>query len=119
MYVRSSDLDDALGFLAGGGVRVIAGGTDVYPGAGERPLQGDFVDVSNISALRGVRVDGDSVRIGATTTWIEIAQADLPPAFEALKVAARDVGAVHIKIAARSPAISAMRRPPPMERRPC
>jgi CO/xanthine dehydrogenase FAD-binding subunit len=97
MYVRPSDLDDALGFLAGGGVRVIAGGTDVYPGAGERPLQGDFVDVSNISALRGVRVDGDSVRIGATTTWSEIAQADLPPAFEALKVAARDVGAVQIQ----------------------
>src|ERR1700722_12279719 len=97
MYARPSNLDDALGLLAESGTRVIAGGTDVYPGAGERPLQADYVDVSDISALRGVSVDGACVRIGATTTWSDIARADLPPAFEALKVAARDVGAVQIQ----------------------
>jgi CO/xanthine dehydrogenase FAD-binding subunit len=37
------------------------------------------------------------VRIGATTTWSDIARTDLPPAFDALKVAARDVGAVQIQ----------------------
>jgi CO/xanthine dehydrogenase FAD-binding subunit len=37
------------------------------------------------------------VRIGAATTWSDIARADLPPAFDALKVAARDVGAVQIQ----------------------
>ena len=97
MYARPSDLEDALGLLAESSARVIAGGTDVYPGAGERPLQADYVDVSNISALRGVSMDGARVRIGATTTWSEIARADLPPAFDALKVAARDVGAVQIQ----------------------
>ncbi len=97
MYARPSDLDDALGLLAESGARVIAGGTDLYPAAGERPLQGGFVDVSNIPALRGVRFDGDSIRIGAATTWSDIARADLPPAFDALKVAARDVGAVQIQ----------------------
>jgi CO/xanthine dehydrogenase FAD-binding subunit len=97
MYARPSNLDDALGLLAESGARVIAGGTDVYPGAGERPLQGSRVDVSNISWLRGVRFDSDSVRIGAATTWSDIARADLPPAFDALKVAARDVGAVQIQ----------------------
>ena len=97
MYARPSNLDDALGLLAESGARVIAGGTDVYPGAGERPLQADYVDVSNISALRGVSVDGACVRIGAATTWSDIARADLPPAFDALKVAARDVGAVQIQ----------------------
>src|SRR5208337_92726 len=71
--------------------------TDIYPGAGERPLQGDYVDVSNISALRGARVEVDAVRIGGTTTWSDIARADLPPAFDALKVAARDVGAAQIQ----------------------
>ncbi len=40
MYARPSNLDDALGLLAESGARVIAGGTDIYPGAGERPLQG-------------------------------------------------------------------------------
>src|SRR3984885_4354158 len=97
MYVRPSDLDDALGLLADGGARVIAGATDIFPGAGEHPLHGDYVDLSNISALRGVCFDSASVRIGATTTWSDIARADLPPAFDALKVAARDVGAVQIQ----------------------
>jgi CO/xanthine dehydrogenase FAD-binding subunit len=97
MYARPSNLDDALGLLADNGARVIAGGTDLYPGAGERPLQGGYVDVSSISTLRGVRFDSDSVRIGATTTWSDIARTDLPPAFDALKVAARDVGAVQIQ----------------------
>jgi CO/xanthine dehydrogenase FAD-binding subunit len=97
MYARPSSLDDALGLLAESGARIIAGGTDVYPGAGERPLQADYVDVSNISALRGVSVDGARVRIGAATTWSDIARADLPAAFDALKVAARDVGAIQIQ----------------------
>src|ERR1700722_4997220 len=97
MYARPSKLDDALGLLAKSGARIIAGGTDVYPGAGEGSLQADYVDVSNISALRGVSVDVACVRIGAATTWSDIARADLPPSFDALKVAARDVGAVQIQ----------------------
>ncbi len=97
MYARPSQLDGALRLLAERNARIIAGATDVYPGAGERPLQGDYVDVSNISALRGVRLEDTGVRIGATTTWSEIARADLPSAFDALKVAARDVGGAQIQ----------------------
>ena len=97
MYARPSDLDAALGLLAEGGARVVAGATDIFPSAGELPLHGDYVDVSSISALRGVCFDSTSVRIGATTTWSDIARTDLPPAFDALKVAARDVGAAQIQ----------------------
>src|ERR1700729_236482 len=97
MYARPSHLQNALGLLAESSARVIAGATDIYPGAGERPLQGDYVDVSKISALRGVTFDSASVRIGATTTWTDIARADLPPAFDALKVPAQDIGAVQIQ----------------------
>src|SRR5271154_4757683 len=96
MYTRPSNLDDALGLLAEG-ARVMAGATDIFPGAGESPLRGDYVDVTNIAALRGVRLQGNAVRIGATTTWSDIVAADLPPAFDALKAAARDVGAVQIQ----------------------
>src|SRR5271155_4107968 len=96
MYTRPSDLDDALGLLAEG-ARVLAGATDIFPGAGESPLRGDYVDVTNIAALRGARLQGNAVRIGATTTWTDITRADLPPAFDALKVAARDIGAVQIQ----------------------
>src|SRR6202789_1278367 len=96
MYTRPSNLDDALGLLAEG-ARVMAGATDIFPGAGESPLRGDYVDVTNIAALRGVRLQANAVRIGATTTWSDIVAADLPPAFDALKAAARDVGAVQIQ----------------------
>lgn len=97
MYARPSDLDHALGLLAGGDARVIAGATDIFPSAGERPLDGAYVDVSNVSGLRGARLEGNAVRIGASTTWSQIAMTDLPPAFDALKVAARDIGAVQIQ----------------------
>jgi len=97
MYARPTDLDDALDLLANGGARVIAGATDIFPNAGERPLAGDLVDLTNIAALRGVSVLDGTVRIGATTTWSEIGRANLPPAFDALKVAARDVGAAQIQ----------------------
>ena len=97
MYARPSDLDEALGLLAEGGARVMAGATDIFPAVGERPLQGSYVDVSNIPSLRGVRVDQECVRIGAAATWTEIANANLPAAFDALKTAAREIGAVQIQ----------------------
>src|ERR1700678_2021046 len=96
MYARPANLDDALGLFARG-PRVLRGSTDIFPGAGESPLRGNCVDVTNIATLRGVRLQGNAVRIGATTTWSDIVAADLPPAFDALKVAARDVGAVQIQ----------------------
>jgi CO/xanthine dehydrogenase FAD-binding subunit len=37
------------------------------------------------------------LRFGAATTWSEIARAELPPAFDALKAAAREVGALQIQ----------------------
>lgn len=97
MYARPSDLTEALGRLAEGSARVMAGATDIYPAAGERPLEGDFVDVSSLAALRGVGFDRDEIRIGAATTWSEIVAADLPPAFGALKAAAREIGAAQIQ----------------------
>ena len=96
MYVRPADLDEALGWLAGG-ARVLAGATDIFPAAGERPLSGDYVDLSNMASLRGVRIDGNAVRIGAAATWTGIMEAELPPAFGALRVAAREIGAVQIQ----------------------
>jgi CO/xanthine dehydrogenase FAD-binding subunit len=96
LYVRPADLDEALGWLAGG-ARVIAGATDIFPAAGERPLSGDYVDLSNMAALRGIRLDGDAIRIGAAATWTDVVKAELPPAFDALNTAAREIGAVQIQ----------------------
>jgi CO/xanthine dehydrogenase FAD-binding subunit len=77
--------------------RILAGGTDVFPAAGERPLTGRIVDISRVAGLRGVATVGDEIRIGALTTWTDLVGADLPPAFGALRAAAREIGAVQIQ----------------------
>ncbi len=96
MYFSPVVLDDALQALANG-ARVMAGATDLLPANGEKPLQGDFVDVGRIAALRGISFDGDFIRIGGAATWSEITRAQLPPAFSALREAAREIGAVQIQ----------------------
>ena len=85
MYARPARLDQALGLLSDGGARVMAGMTDLLPAAGESPLQGRFVDVSDLSELRGIALADGAHRLGGATTWSEIARADLPPAFGALQ----------------------------------
>jgi CO/xanthine dehydrogenase FAD-binding subunit len=97
VYARPAELADALRLLAEPEARVLAGGTDIFPAAGERPLSGPFVDVTAIDALHGVSVAKDWTRIGAATTWTDLVKADLSPAFDALKAAAREVGGVQIQ----------------------
>jgi CO/xanthine dehydrogenase FAD-binding subunit len=76
---------------------VIAGGTDVYPARVGRAIAEDVLDVSGIAELRGIAEDGSGWRIGATTTWAAIAAAPLPPAFDGLRLAAREVGGIQIQ----------------------
>jgi CO/xanthine dehydrogenase FAD-binding subunit len=96
-YFRPTTLDDALIALADGPWTPIAGCTDVYPAHVGRQVRGRVLDLTGIVDLRGIRADGDHVRIGALTTWIEIAEAGLPPAFDALRQAARQIGGVQIQ----------------------
>lgn len=94
-YVRPETLDEALGLLAGGGYRVLAGGTDLYPAAG-RELAGPALDVTGVAGLEGITL-GDRLRIGAATPWAAIAGAALPPALKALQDAALQVGGRQIQ----------------------
>ena len=96
-YLAATDLQEALAAAADGGMSVIAGGTDWFPAQGTRPFTGDMLDISRIAALRGVTREGEGWRIGATTTWTDILEADLPPAFDGLKLAAREVGSIQIQ----------------------
>ena len=96
MFLRPTTLHDATHALAAGG-QVLAGGTDFFPALGSRPASGTIIDVSRISELRGIRVASDYVRIGGATTWSEIASAPLPRCFDALRSAAREVGAVQVQ----------------------
>lgn len=93
---RPKTLEDALSLLAGGGV-VLAGGTDVYPGLRDAAPPRRMIDVTGIAGLRGIAPDDGAWRIGAATTWTDVIRADLPPAFDGLKLAAREVGSVQIQ----------------------
>jgi CO/xanthine dehydrogenase FAD-binding subunit len=96
-YRHPDTMAEALALLAMGDWTVLAGGTDFYPGLRDRPPSGPILDITGIDGLRGIREDAQCWRIGAMTTWSDIIAADLPPAFDALKQAARDVGSVQIQ----------------------
>ena len=100
MYLRPTDLDAALNALKGGRLAVLAGGTDFYPAQVGRPLPDDILDITALSALRGVREEASGFRIGALTTWSELLATPLPAWFNGLTLAAREVGGRQVQNAA-------------------
>jgi CO/xanthine dehydrogenase FAD-binding subunit len=96
-YARPARLDDALKVLARGNPTILAGGTDYFPAHVGTPLSEDILDISAIRGLRGISEGADHWRIGATTTWTDLIEAKLPPLFDGLKLAAREIGGVQIQ----------------------
>lgn len=96
-YIAATQLSQALDVLAQGQAEVIAGGTDWFPALGERVFDGTLLDVTGIPDLNGITQTAEGWRIGATTCWSDIIRADLPPAFDGLKQAAREIGSVQIQ----------------------
>ncbi len=97
MYLRPSNLNEALAALRQGPCDVLAGGTDYYPSLSNRAPAGRVLDISAIAALRGISDAGDHWRIGATTTWTDVIEARLPALFNGLKLASREVGGMQIQ----------------------
>ena len=95
-YRRPRHLDEALSVLARPHT-VLAGGTDFYPARVGRVPDEDVLDIGGIASLRGVAAGAQGWRLGATTTWSELIEADLPPLFDGLKQAAREVGGRQIQ----------------------
>ena len=83
--------------MATTGGQILAGGTDFYPALGERLPQGNIVDITALDEIRGISIEHDHVRIGGLTTWTQVIRTPMPPCFEALKAAAREVGSVQIQ----------------------
>jgi CO/xanthine dehydrogenase FAD-binding subunit len=96
-YLAPTDLDSALAAFAEGNWTVLAGGTDFYPTRVGRPLTEPVIDISGIEELRGITVTDDSYRIGALTRWADIRDADLPRAFDGLRLAATEVGGIQVQ----------------------
>jgi CO/xanthine dehydrogenase FAD-binding subunit len=95
-YLRPHCLAEALTALARPHV-VLAGGTDFYPARVGRAIGEDVLDIGGIAILRGISANSAGWRLGATTTWSELIESDLPPLFDGLKQAAREVGGRQIQ----------------------
>lgn len=105
-YLRPTSLAEALESLSAANQNtapnkpqpvILAGGTDFFPARVGRAIDDDILDLTGIADLRGISESDDAWRIGATTTWSEVANAELPPAFDALRAAARVIGGVQIQ----------------------
>ena len=91
-YLRPTALDDALAALSSRRLTVLAGGTDFYPARVGAPLDDDVLDITALHSMRAIEERDDHWRIPALTTWTDIVHTDLPPWFDGLKLAAREIG---------------------------
>ncbi len=96
-YLRPQGLEDAVAALADGSYTVLAGGTDFYPARVGCANDDNILDITALAGLRGVTEDDTHYRIGALTTWSDLLRSPLPPFFQALKLAAREVGGLQIQ----------------------
>jgi carbon-monoxide dehydrogenase medium subunit len=78
-YVMPAALDEALGLLAThAGAVPLAGGQSLMPSLNLRLSAPDLlVDIGGLDELRGIRVEGDAIWIGALTTHAELATSAL------------------------------------------
>lgn len=95
-YLRPASLQEALQALARPWT-VLAGGTDFYPARVGRAIAEPVLDITGIADLRGISEDRGGWRLGATTTWSALIETPLPPLFDGLKQAAREVGGRQIQ----------------------
>ncbi|KPQ05878.1 MAG: putative aerobic-type carbon monoxide dehydrogenase, middle subunit [Rhodobacteraceae bacterium HLUCCA12] len=97
-FLRPRSIPEALAALAQApDLRIVAGGTDVYPSLGDAVGRAPLLDITGIAAMRGVELGADGLRIGALATWSDVQRADLPPAYAALQLAGREVGSPQIQ----------------------
>lgn len=96
-YAKPQSTDEAIALLGGDTWRLLAGGTDFYPAQGSRPIRENILDINGLTELRHITQTPDHVVFGARATWTDVARADLPPSFDGLKLAAREVGARQIQ----------------------
>lgn len=96
-YLRPAELGEALAALAVRPRIILAGGTDYYPARVGRPSDDDILDITALSALKAIGRTEGAWRIPALATWSDVIAAELPPLFDGLKLAAREVGGVQIQ----------------------
>lgn len=77
---RPRSLDEALAFLSehSGGLRVLAGGTDLLPSMRQKLFEPEYVlDLRLINEIRGIHETAQGIEIGALTVLSEIERSDV------------------------------------------
>jgi CO/xanthine dehydrogenase FAD-binding subunit len=96
-YFRPRTLSEAVTALASSGGQILAGGTDFYPALGDGPVRTPVVDITAVPEIQTIEIFPSEIHIGGGVTWTRVLAAALPRAFDALKLAAREVGSVQIQ----------------------
>jgi CO/xanthine dehydrogenase FAD-binding subunit len=95
-YFLPRSVPEALAALRHSGTQIVCGGTDSYATA--RPLSASgLVDITRIPSLRGIESREDWMRIGATTTWADLADGARGELPSALLQAARLLGSRQVR----------------------
>jgi len=95
-----SNLKDALDILRDPECIVISGGTDYFPALKRCNGVKKLVNLMSVPEIQGLKSERTGIRMGAALTWTQLIKSDLPPAFDALKTAGRQVGSLQIQNAA-------------------
>jgi len=99
-YHRAASLDDAAGKLkAANDGALVAGGMTLIPTLKLRLASPtDLVDISGLAELRGIKVEGDAVIVGAATTHAAVAaSSDVRARIPALAELAEHVGDAQVR----------------------
>jgi aerobic carbon-monoxide dehydrogenase medium subunit len=77
-YLRPTSLADAAKAAAGADAKLLAGGQTLLPTMKQRLAQpSDLIDLGAIAELKGIKMDGNNLVIGATTTHAEVAKSSV------------------------------------------
>ena len=77
-YLRPASLADAAKAAAGADAKILAGGQTLLPTMKQRLAQpSDLIDLGAIADLKGIRIDGNNLVIGAMTTHAEVAKSSV------------------------------------------
>lgn len=96
-YIRPTTLQATLDVLGGASCAIIAGGTDFYPSQMAPDMGGQVLDITALPGLRAIERTPSGWSIPCLTTWSDLMATPLPPLFDALRQAARQVGGVQIQ----------------------
>lgn len=98
-YHRASSVAEAAKLVKEGDAKLLSGGMTLIPAMKTRlAAPSDVVDISRIKELKGVKVSGKTVTIGAATTHAEVAaNAELKKVAPAVAELASHIGDPHVR----------------------